>query len=191
MSDTNTPEKLEDETLLDIISSLRKLDPSARKRVIQTVATHLEIDLAEPGSINQAAFLGKPNQRETSFSADRTISPKEFMLDKEPHTDIEKIACLAYYLTHYRNTPEFRTVDLSKLNTEAAQLKLSNPAFATDNATKAGLLIVATKGNKKISAIGERCILALPNRDAARAILSQYKPRKKSRKQESKEEGQD
>jgi len=47
------------------------------------------------------------------------MSPKDFLLEKQPRTDVERIACLAYYLTHYRATPHFKTIDLSILNTEA------------------------------------------------------------------------
>ena len=35
------------------------------------------------------------------------MSPKDFLMEKAPNTDVERIACLAYYLTHYRSTPHF------------------------------------------------------------------------------------
>ena len=47
-------------------------------------------------------------------------SPKDFLFRKEPNTDVERVACLAYYLTHRRGTNHFKTIDISKLNTEAA-----------------------------------------------------------------------
>lgn len=55
--------------------------------------------------------------------------PKEFMVQKRPRTDIERVACLGFYLTHYRDTPHFKTLDISKLNTEAAQPKFTNAAW--------------------------------------------------------------
>src|SRR5258708_40200224 len=42
-------------------------------------------------------------------------SIKEFLLEKKPITDIERITCLAYYLRHFRNTNEFKTKDLTDL----------------------------------------------------------------------------
>jgi len=65
-------------------------------------------------------------------------------MEKQPRTDVERVACLAYYLTHYRNTPYFKTLDLGKLNTEAAQPKFSNAAYASNNALKMGYLVDCT-----------------------------------------------
>lgn len=95
---------------------------------------------------------------------------------------MERITCLAYYLTHYRETPHFKTLDLSKLNTEAAQLKFSNAAFASDNAVRAGLLVPAGKGAKQISALGELYVQALPDRAAAKDAVAHMKPRRKNKK---------
>ena len=102
-----------------IISLLQKVEEAERQRVFQTVATFFDLGGRQA--------LPKPSVREStgSFSEDRDISPKEFLLEKKPSTDVERVACLAYYLTHYRSTPHFKTLDLSKLNTEAAQVKFS------------------------------------------------------------------
>jgi len=115
------------------------------------------------------------------FSKDRDISPKEFLLKKQPRTDVERVTCLAYYLTQYREQRYFKTLDISKLNTEAAQIKFSNPAKAVDNATSYGYLAPATKGNKQISAGGELFVDALPDRDAARAAMLNARPRRRAK----------
>ena len=117
--------------------------------------------------------------REPRFSRAEELTPKDFLFQKQPNTDIERIACLAYYLTHYRDTPHFKTTDVSKLNTEAAQIKLSNPSYSVNNATRAGMLAAATKGLKQLSAQGEKYVEVLPDRDAARGLL---KPRSKSKR---------
>jgi hypothetical protein len=96
--------------------------------------------------------------------------------------DIERIACLAFYLTHFRDTPHFKTLDLAKLNTEAAQIKFSNAAYATDNATKAGFLAPSAKAQKQITAWGEQFVTALPDREAALKILSQARQRRNARR---------
>jgi hypothetical protein len=81
-------------------------------------------------------------------------------------------------LTHFRDTPQFKTLDLGKLNTEAAQIKFSNAAYATENATKAGYLAPAAKGQKQITAWGEQFVAALPDREAALKAISQARLRK-------------
>jgi hypothetical protein len=76
------------------------------------------------------------------------IPAKDFLFQKSPQTDIERVACLGFYLAHYRDTPHFKTIDISRLNTEAAQIKFSNGAFAVADATNAGLL---TRQEREIS----------------------------------------
>ena len=103
-------------------------------------------------------------------------------MQKQPLTDVERVASLAYYLTHYRDTPHFKTLDISTLNTEAAQPKFSNAAVAMDNATKMGYLVPATKGSKQLGAAGELFVQKLPDRDAAKAAMANLRPRRKARK---------
>jgi len=75
----------------------------------------------------------------------------------------------------------FKTLDISKLNTDAAQIKFSNAAQAVDNATKAGFLIGSVKGQKKISAIGELYVQALPDKAAAREAIAHGRPKRRVR----------
>ena len=78
--------------------------------------------------------------------------------------------------------PHFKTLDISKLNTEAAQVKFSNPAVAVDDATKQRYLVQATRGNKQLSALGEQFVMALPDRDRAREVMSNTPQRRRERK---------
>lgn len=170
------------EALSTIIAVLKQLESDAQKRVLHSVQTFLGIvppPKSEP--ISAAVFHPKVPSR-PEFSRDRTLSPKEFLHDKRPVTDIERVACLAYYLANYRDTQHFKTLDISALNTEAAQPKFSNASVAVDNARQAGLLVPATKGNKQISAAGEKFVELLPDRDAAREALRTYRPRRSSSK---------
>jgi hypothetical protein len=162
------------EVLMTIVTALKGLEPDVQKRTIQAVVTFLGIQLgAQAEEVNnrqnQISPTNYSNRKEVLFSENRDISPKEFLRDKAPQRDIERVTCLAYYLTHYRDLPHFKTIDLSTLNTEAAQPKFSNTAVAVENAVKAGFLVPAGKGMKQISAAGEVFIQALPDREAAKA----------------------
>jgi len=169
--------------LTTIISVLKDLDIDSQKRTLQAVATFLDIPLITSEKFsNNKTYETSNSKNDISFSENRIISSKEFLRDKSPKTDIERIVCLAYYLTHYRDTPHFKTVDLSSLNTEAAQPKLSNPAVAVDNATKSGLLVQAVKGSKQISAAGEVFVQALPDREAARASIANMRLKRRPKK---------
>src|SRR5439155_22512377 len=97
--------------------------------------------------------------------------PKQFVAQKRPTTDTERVAVLAYYLTHTRGTTEFKTKDISALNKEAAQRAFSNTAFAVSNAAQSGYLAPASKGAKQITTRGEAVVEALPDRTRVQGAL--------------------
>jgi hypothetical protein len=167
------------EVLQQVIAALSKAEPTSRSKILQTAATFFDI---RPTVISNP--LSSPQQSKSSgvFSEDRSILPKDFIHDKAPRTDIERVTCLAYYLTHYRATPHFKTLDISKLNTEAAQVKFSNAAWSVENAAKKGLLVPAPQGHKQISSFGERFVLALPNRDAAKEVLANTRKKRRAKR---------
>jgi hypothetical protein len=158
--------------MLDIMSNVA---PENRQRLIQSLATFFDLTPADAESAVRKRE-GLP------FSEEKVLSPKEFVFQKKPQSDVERVTVLAYYLTHYRDTPYFKTLDISKLNTEAAQAKFSNAAYAVDNAAKYGYLVPASKGNKQVSAAGEIFVQALPDRDAAKEAMQSARPKRKSKK---------
>ncbi|WP_336517557.1 hypothetical protein [Pollutibacter soli] len=171
-----------------IIAALKELDSELQIRTLKSVLTLLNIDVSEVTHRSSSSSLintintAIAKSSESNFTDNRSALPKEFLRDKSPKTDFERIACLAYYLTHFRDTPHFKTIDISTLNTEAAQPKFSNAAASMENATKAGILVQATQGRKQLSAAGELFVRALPDREAAKAELSNIRFRKKPKK---------
>ena len=92
------------------------------------------------------------------------------MRSKEPKSDVQRVACLAYYLTSARSTPQFRIGDLEKLNTEAAGPNM-NMTRASDNATRKNKYLTAGEGRmKQITTHGEDIVDALPDQDAVNAL---------------------
>lgn len=180
---------LSDSEILSRLLELMELsEPSSRPRLLHTLQTFygiapvsaapqkLDVNFEQPSSSRTSAGVLQP-----TFSEDRSISPKEFLFEKKPQTDIEKVTCLAFYLAHYMSIENFKTLDISKLNTDAAQIKFSNAAQAVDNAVRAGLLINGSKGHKRISALGELYVTALPDRAAAREAIAHGKPKRRGK----------
>lgn len=166
-----------------VIDGLIKFDADSRMRIYRTVGTFFGFDDPDPKGSQGAGSRTDPtkNSREPHFSTHEAPSPKDFVFQKRPSTQIERVACLAYYLTHHRGAPHFKTTDISMLNTEAAQAKLSNASYAVRDATRSGLLATATKGMKQLSALGEKYVEALPDRAAATALTSTMRARRSSR----------
>lgn len=183
-----TPSEVE--IITSMLNQLSVLDPDARERILHAVATFFGLSIRGLSAVAQVPHSASASFTAPPFSEDRSISPKQFMMEKQPRSDVERVACLAYYLTHYRNTPHFKTLDISKLNTEAAQVKFSNASLAVDNAAKTNYLVPATKGNKQLSGPGEQFVQALPDREKARAIMASARPRRRSRR-EAKGEAQE
>jgi len=191
MEQENTPSEepqkpTASDALTSVIVALSALDEDARKRVFDAVSSFFGFSLSRQPSSSRGP--SRATQDQVAYSEDRSISPKDFLLEKQPKTDVHRVACLAYYLTHYRDLPHFKTLDVSKLNTEAAQPKFANAAKSVDNSTAMGYLAPATKGNKQLSAIGERFVLALPDMEAARAVIASARPRRKAKRQSQKQE---
>jgi len=168
--------------LQEILVALQHLSAHSRKKLIKTLLAFFEISPAELVDFdlyNQLAGTGG--------AAAQTMSPMEFMQNKQPQTDAERVACLGYYLTHFLGTPQFKTSDVSKLNLEAKQQKLGNATKAVNDASRAGYLIsTSKKGIRKLSAAGERFVKALPDRTLTHKMVPTLKAKRKVRKEPEK-----
>jgi len=188
MPHTESPNQLA--VFNQIVTSLQPFDHETQLHILKSVINWLNVSPEECVGLTKASQIASLNSAgPTSRVAvsphsppDPNITPKAFLFAKAPQTNVERVACLAYYITHIRNTPFFKTLDISKLNTEAAQPKFANSTYSVNDAVRANLLVQGSRGQKQISAIGEGYVQALPDRAAARAVLSSSK-RPRSRKQ--------
>lgn len=172
--------ELELNALETILEAFEPLDATQRQFVLNTACERLE--LKRIGSAPPSDGLPTPPLHSTGNPPDISEggSPKDFLRAKSPKTDVQRIACLAYYLTHSRNQPLFKTKDLSDLNTEAAQSKMSNPSAAVRNATDQNkYLAQANKGQKQITAYGEDVVRTLPDQVNAKALAKPNRPRRR------------
>ena len=105
-------------------------------------------------------------------------TPKDFLRAKKPASELQRMVCLAYYLTHALGKRHFKTQDLTALNIEAAGGKFSNPSATVRNATsQSRFLAPAPKGTKQITALGEDYVEALPDQEAAKTVVLSQKPK--------------
>lgn len=110
------------------------------------------------------------------------ISAKEFLKRKAPTTDLERLVCLAYYLTHAQDRASFTTRDITLLNAEAHGTDFSNAAATAMNAVRQSkLLSTAASGKKRINTRGEGLVEALPDRTKAKEALTASRSGRKKR----------
>lgn len=172
----------ERQVVKQVLDLLGELDQEARIRVLKTLATFFDVRLNAISSWDKEASLPtiesvSAGEMLPKFSGHKSMSPKEFMLEKDPHTDVDRVVCLGYYLAHYLERPHFKTADISMLNTEAAQRKLSNAAYSVNHAMQGGYFVAAPNGSKQLSVLGEQYIEALPDREAAKEVLKKFRAR--------------
>ena len=153
-----------------VLAAIKGLDGPDQALVLELTARNLglgPIDLQQRSQPPVGGPLSAPVRLPPGTNA------KVFMAQKKPGTDVNRIAALAYYLTHYKNTPFFKTKHLTTLaSSEAAQPKFSNAAQAVANATRAKLLAAAEKGQKQITARGEALVDAMPDEALMKAALT-------------------
>lgn len=163
--------KQEVDAMRDALEALDGLQQEEHRRTLNWLAEKLGLGALSgtPAAVKTPGAPGSGSGSPAAPVAGQT--PKVFMTAKRAKTVQERIACLAYYLTHERNMPTFKTKELTKLNGDAAQPKISNPAFFVRNAANAQYLALAGGGRKQITARGEALVAALPDREAVKKAL--------------------
>jgi hypothetical protein len=167
------------EALGSILKALGPLPDDARDFVMRTAAARLKISSIT--NDRQGAQAAAPTDHSKSSHGTGSfdgITPKQFLKIKKPASELQRIVCLAFYLTHAQAKRHFKTQDLTALNTEAAGGKFSNPSATVRNATsQSGFFAPAPKGTKQITVLGEDYVNALPDQDAAKTVVLSHKPK--------------
>jgi hypothetical protein len=180
------------DALTVVLSALGPLEADKRAFVFRTAAERLQIS----GVVQNGKVPGHPTptvegNNGTPDQGLEGVSPKEFLRRKKPISELQRIVCLAYYLANARNQPHFKTSDLTALNTEGAGSNFSNASKTVGNATlQSRFLAPAGKGgSKQITPHGEDYVRALPDQEAAKAVVAAHKsPRRKGKKGGTKKE---
>jgi hypothetical protein len=158
-----------------VLDALQSLDDDKRRFVLSTAAQRLGIQFNRViGAAGASASGGGSASAVGSGGAtDASETAKAFLKRKHPTTDVQRVACLAYYLTHNRKTPAFKTRNLTQLNTEAAGDRFANAAFTVKNATNQNhFLSSAGQGRKQITGLGEDVVEALPDQNKLKEVIA-------------------
>jgi hypothetical protein len=168
------------------VKALEPLDLEQRIRAVTWLQQALGVE--EFRSSEKRAPADQPDMQvapstakvQLASSESSELNPKEFLAQKNPQTDVERLTVLAYYLSKNRDSTSFRTADLEELNKEAAGRRFSNAPNTAKNAVKKNYLTGAGGRERQITHLGEQVVEAMPNRDAVQAVLDAVpKPRKR------------
>lgn len=162
---------------------LSVLEPDEQRRILIWLINKLKLS----GSVSLGATgPGAPTAYEptsapaSSGSGAARLTPKQFMAQKKPKKDAERMTCLAYYLTKYRQAGHFKTKDLTDLNTnEAAGSSFSNSTVAVNSALRDQYLAPAGGHKKQITVRGEAMVEALPDLEKVDDALQEHPARRR------------
>ena len=185
MTDANNY-KNEIDALGKVLNALASLERDGQLFVMRSAANRLGLDGSEIG-IGASGADAKKEVAQNGQKTSKDIPPKRFMDDKKPTKDVERVACLAYYLTYHRDQSHFKTADVTKMNTDAAQTAFSNTSVAVNNAEAAGYITKAGKrGEKQITAFGEKLVDAMPDTEEMKGVMAAESKRHARRRKNKK-----
>jgi hypothetical protein len=163
------------------LEALEPLQENQRKFAINMILSRLGVNA--PSQDQGRPQRQPPANNQAPGDAE---GARQFLIEKNPATDLERYVCVAYYLAKRMNTPTFSTREVTKLNGEAGGHNFSNAAATAANATRQSKLFSnAGHGKKRLTIRGERLVDALPDRQKVAEIIKSKggkKPGMKSKK---------
>lgn len=175
------------EAIGHVLEAVDGLEEKDQLWVFRSALDKLQLTLGAQTPRAGGAGFQPPANATSSGAVVGNESPPEFFRLKKPDTDLQRVACLAYYLTKYRNTPVFKVADLSKLQTETRTPKF-NLGRAADKATRNAKFLTSVSGHsKQITTHGEDVVEALPDQEAVKEVMKNQKggrkrPKRSARK---------
>jgi len=170
-----------------IVKELQKLEEQDRQGVISFALDQLGMKSIQGSTVP----LGGAGQSATPGNSSTGInnSMADFVKNKKPQNEYQRVAVIAYYLEHKDRKKEFKNIEMSKANTEnARQPKISN---ITDVVSKArDRYKFLTKGMGKathqLSTHGADIVEALPDEAKVKTLIAEGKSRKTQKKKGAK-----
>jgi hypothetical protein len=164
--------------LVAVVSSLEPLNDQDRQWVLQSAASKFALTVPVVGGQASAASVstvvttpsGASGATADAQSAIARKDPRAFIRIKKPATDVQRVACIGYYLVQTTGQQGFTSKAISTAYTDSGGSKI-NMTRALDNATR-GSKYLSTRGpgEKQLTTVGEDVVHALPDQAAVRAV---------------------
>lgn len=179
------------DALVAVLKALGPLNEPDRQWVLQSAAARWSLQLqgSASGGAAGGGLAGAGNNGAGAADAQAAIAKKDaraFMRAKRPATDMQRVACLGYFLVHTTNKPGFTSKEIGQANTESGGTSINLPR-ALDNATRTAKYL-ANRGvkEKQLTTLGEDIVDALPDQTAVKEIEGAMRGRSKRAKRKKK-----
>src|SRR5262249_41468868 len=155
-------------------------------KIDEGLATKIITFVMGGGTAPLEGSAGTQTNEQAKKPLGKDVTPKQFMAQKKPENNYERVACVAYYLTYFRDTPHFKTREINKTNTESAHHFTNAAQFVADATKTYHYLSAAGGGKKQITTLGEAIVEALPDRAKVAEAAAEHQPSKKGPKRRKK-----
>ncbi len=159
--------------LVAVLKALDPLEDTDKQWVLNSAASKwaLKVDatLGGSGGSGTRGAGGGANDPDAQAAISKK-DPRAFMRVKRPETDVQRVACIGYYLAQTTGNHGFSSKDLGTTYTLSGGSKINLPR-ALDNATrKAKYLSNRGPREKQLTTLGEDIVEALPDQSAVREL---------------------
>ena len=162
------------ETASKISALLRNVSKDRQQKILRWVAEDLDVLLAGAGPSTSGATLSDVARYSPTQQAPRTTDIKSFVAAKNPRSDMQFAAVVAYYY-RFEAPPDESLESISpEVLQNAARLvnrhRLSRPRQTLLNAKAQGYLDLVERGQYRINSVGENLVaMTLPGPEPSAA----------------------
>lgn len=164
------------ETASKVSALLRPVSKDRQQKILRWVAEDLDLLLAGAGPSTSGAALSDVGRHSPTQQAPRTTDIKSFVAAKNPRSDMQFAALVAYYY-RFEAPPDESLESISpEVLQNAARLvnrhRLSRPRQTLLNAKAQGYLDLVERGQYRINSVGENLVaMTLPGPEPSVAPL--------------------
>lgn len=162
--------------LVVVVKALEQLNDADRQWVLQSAVSRWNLvppglAIGTAGGANAVVGQGVVPVAATGPDTQAAIARKDaraFMRIKRPSTDVQRVACLGYFLVQTTGQQGFASKDIVKAHTDSGGSSM-NMTRALDNATRRAKYL-SNRGpkEKQLTTLGEDIVMALPDQQAVK-----------------------
>ncbi len=170
------------EALRTVVAALQDFQPADQERILRWAQEKLGLSAKPPPHQQSPAHTASAQHLPAAPSTHRSANIKSFVDSKNPKSDTQFAATVAYYFRF--EAPEAQRKasitkdDLQEATRQAVRGRLKNPAQTLVNAHAQGYLDRGERGAYVVNAVGENLVaMALPESGSSAQSRNRKKPR--------------